>query len=471
MSEQESSLLSVSERPTADDHSAWRKYWKVQGQPWRTEPEIDPKRQEYLTKRLRIVPNIEQGVYPFKGEKLNRADVEWLLTAHNNERGSLVRRDESPWDRQGLDLRGANLSKADLRSLPLSGLIGGLMRENEEWSEANMEEQVIRDQREMAAVQLQGASLQYAQLQGAILVGAQMQGVNLSGVELQGAALICAQLEGAFLNYAELQGACLFRADLSDANLSHADLRETVLWEAQLKNADLRRAQLRGANLYNANLHGANLTEVTLADKNGIGPQLVDVQWGTVNLAVVDWSQMAVTGEEYMAREKKHRRRGTKDPSIKLYEYKRSVRANRQLAVVLREQGLNEEADHFAYRAQKLQCIVLRIQRKFGKYLFLRFLDLLAGYGYRPERSVFWYFVITFGFAAAYHVFGGLALIPPDALVFSLTSFHGRGFFPGLQNQHTLHDPLVMLAALEAVVGLFIEISFIATFTKRFFGS
>jgi hypothetical protein len=66
---------------------------------------------------------------------------------------------------------------------------------------------------------------------------------------------------------------------------------------------------------------------------------------------------------------------------------------------------------------------------------------------------------------------GQLTLYPPDAFVYSLTSFHGRGFFPGLQSQHSLHDPLVMLAAIEAVVGLFIEISFIATFTKRFFGS
>jgi hypothetical protein len=30
--------------------------------------------------------------------------------------------------------------------------------------------------------------------------------------------------------------------------------------------------------------------------------------------------------------------------------------------------------------------------------------------------------------------------------------------------------PLTGLAAVEAVVGLFIEISFIATFTQRFFG-
>jgi len=56
---------------------------------------------------------------------------------------------------------------------------------------------------------------------------------------------------------------------------------------------------------------------------------------------------------------------------------------------------------------------------------------------------------------------------PLGALVFSVTSFHGRGFFPG---GIKLDDPITVLAALEAVVGLTIEISFIATFTQRFFG-
>jgi hypothetical protein len=103
-------------------------------------------------------------------------------------------------------------------------------------------------------------------------------------------------------------------------------------------------------------------------------------------------------------------------------------------------------------------------------YLFSGFLDILAGYGYKPVRSILWYFVIIIGFAFAYSVFGHLSIIP-DALVFSLTSFHGRGFFPGLGNAASLHNPLIVLAAVEAVIGLFIEISFIATFTKRFFGS
>jgi hypothetical protein len=48
-----------------------------------------------------------------------------------------------------------------------------------------------------------------------------------------------------------------------------------------------------------------------------------------------------------------------------------------------------------------------------------------------------------------------------------VTSFHGRGFFPGVIR---LDDPITVLAASEAVVGLVIEVSLIAAFTQRFFG-
>jgi hypothetical protein len=81
-----------------------------------------------------------------------------------------------------------------------------------------------------------------------------------------------------------------------------------------------------------------------------------------------------------------------------------------------------------------------------------------------------WYLAPVCGFALAYHIIGQLSIIPPDAFIYSLTSFHGRGFFPGLEHRTSSHDPLITLAAIKAVVGLFIEISFIATFTQRFFG-
>ena len=178
---------------------------------------------------------------------------------------------------------------------------------------------------------------------------------------------------------------------------------------------------------------------------------------------------MKMTGSEQKARQRKTSDGKKKNKATRIYEYGEALRENRQLATVLQSQGLNENASRFAYRAQRCQRIVLRYRKKFGQYLFSGFLDLLAGYGFRPGRSVLWYLAVIFGFALAYLATGHLPFFP-DAFVFSLTSFHGRGFFPGLGTENSFHNPLVVMAAFEAVIGLLIEISFIATFTQRFFG-
>lgn len=64
-------------RPTSnEDRAGWKAYWAAQGMSWRSEPEIDEQQQRYLAERRSIQPDIEQGIYPFKGIKLDRADVE-----------------------------------------------------------------------------------------------------------------------------------------------------------------------------------------------------------------------------------------------------------------------------------------------------------------------------------------------------------------------------------------------------------
>lgn len=77
----------LASRPSPGDHDGWCVHWSVQGQSWRTEPEIDQKRQAELAKYRAIVPNFERGIFPFKNVKLNRADVEWLLATHENGQG------------------------------------------------------------------------------------------------------------------------------------------------------------------------------------------------------------------------------------------------------------------------------------------------------------------------------------------------------------------------------------------------
>lgn len=237
-----------------------------------------------------------------------------------------------------------------------------------------------------------------------------------------------------------------------------------------MEGADLLGAHLEGADLFNAFFDSVTtLNGAYFSNKQWGAATLVDVHWADVNLAVVDWSTVSVLGDEIMARSIKttvgvFRRHG--GPGL----YERPARAYRQLAVVLRNQGLSDEANRFAYRAQLMQHKVYWYQKKLPQWLFSWFLSLLAGYGYKPLRSFLAYLIVIATFAAAYFIVGqrvGPALSPLSAWVFSMTSFHGRGFFPG---GIKLDDPLTVLAAFEAFIGLLIEVTFIATFTRRLFG-
>jgi uncharacterized protein YjbI with pentapeptide repeats len=472
MSENEGRQALLPPRPTESSSDAWKTYWKGRGQPWRTEPEISAERQAELAQCRTIVPDIQRGAYPFKGMKLSRADIEWLLATHEDGRGPVDWSDENQRQHRGLDVRGADLRGAQLEGLPLACLYAGLTVEEYD--------QATEEQRDMAGVLLEGADLSGAQLQGAVLIGARLQKAKLCTAQLQKAFLVEAQLQEANCWKAQLHRANLRRAQLQRTDLRDVNLQEADLYRAQLQEARLRRAQLQRANLSGAKLQGALLFDTVFSDERHVGPHLVDIEWGGTTLTALDWSQIKILGDEQWCMQGERgmneviERFGyeafasfLKNPQRK---YQEALRANRQLSVALQNQGLNEDAARFAYRAQRLQRILLRHQRKIGQYLFSWLLDLLAGYGYRPGRSVCWYLMVIVGFAFAYHLFGGLSLFPPDAFIYSLTSFHGRGFFPGLEHTTSLHDSLVMLAALEAVVGLVIEISFIATFTQRFFG-
>jgi uncharacterized protein YjbI with pentapeptide repeats len=479
-------------RPTRDDDRAgWRTHWAARRMPWRTEPEIDEARQRYLAERRAIVPDVEQGIYPFKDvePELTRADIEWLLAAQEfgGMRGPVDWADEHQRGRDGLDLRGAWLRQADLSGLPLARMLGGLRRHERE--------RATGEQRAAAAIHLERANLYDAHLEDAVLSDAHLEGATLGGTfghrtHLELAKLIEAHLEGADCSFARLDGATLIGVHLDLAVLYRADLERAELREAQLGGATLTRAHLEGADLSGAVLGGADLrgcffdsgtdlNDAAFFETKYGSVRLGDVRWGGANLALVRWSnrrqdqrnpvKAIVIGDEDVARNPKNSDGTTKTSPQRLADYENAVRANRQLSKALRDQELNDEADRFAYRARVLERQVLRRQRDFPRLLVWYVLDVLAGYGYRTRRTFAAYLLAVFGFGIAYYGLSraaGPALSPVGALVFSVTSFHGRGFFPGGLR---LDDPLTVLAALEAFVGLIIEVSFIATFTQRFF--
>ena len=203
-----------------------------------------------------------------------------------------------------------------------------------------------------------------------------------------------------------------------------------------------------------------------LADEHHIGPRLADVQWGDTNLSVVDWSELTMLGDEYRAQQKSDADGEEKTKNTRIKEYQEAVRANRQLSVALRNQGLNEDAARFSYRAQLMQRKVFWYQHKYLSCLGSLFLDLLSGYGYKVVRCFIAYALVIAIFATIYHLLGTHPAWN-ESIVISMTAFHGRGFFP---EQFHPGDPQAMVAAIEAFVGLLIEITLIATLTQRFFG-
>jgi uncharacterized protein YjbI with pentapeptide repeats len=327
----------------------------------------------------------------------------------------------------------------------------------------------------LKSLHLEGANLSLAHLEGANFFTAHLEGADLSQAHLEGANLSfallwranfwLASLDGAYVSGASLEGAYLFRAHLAGANISLAHLEGASLEATHLEGADLHEAHLEGTNLSYAFmdsktvLFGAVLSRQTL---------LGDIQWGgvgSVNLTQLNWRDVPTLGDEV----------GVTRTSI-VEQYEAVVRTYRQLAAQLRAHGMSEVADRFAYRAQVWQRKTYWRQKRLLALFGSLLLDGLAGYGFRPGRSLLIYLVVILGFAALFFTLGpteSVPFSPVGAVVFSLTSFHGRGFFPGGSPGHslTLDDPVTVIAALEAVFGLLIEISFIATFTQRFFGA
>lgn len=354
----------------------------------------------------------------------------------------------------------------------------------------------------LSELHLELANLSGAFLEGAHLPDAHLQGTNLAGAHLDGANLTRANLEGADLSIAKFNRAILFGTNLSNvrshsaefknANLTYVHLESGQLWWAAFQGANFDKADLFGADLMGSHFEGANLNDAKLDNKTVLNEvtfdrktRLGDIQWGgvgTVNLSEIEWDRLPTLGDEVGMRQLSD----TKG-------HERAVRAYRQLSAQLRAQGIFEPADRFAYRAQVLQRGILlrrvladwkrpwRLVFDIGRYLGSGILALIAGYGYRPGRSLFWYLVTIIGFAILYMQatqgwvpFGlpapsQLSALPwYEALILSVSSFHGRGFFQPLES---LGDPIAALAAIEAVIGLLIEVSLIATFTQRFFGT
>ena len=462
---------------TVSPERDWKEHWKAQGQPWRREPEIDLRRQQFLRERYTHAGSKDEEA-PLQGVDVTRADIEWLL----------VHRGEFASGQKGLNLCQAIMKGTSFANLSLE--------------KANFRE-----------AKLERADFSFAKLERANFREAKLEEADFREAKLEGAYFSFAKLEGAYFNEAKLEGANFSKAKLERADFSKAKLEGANFSEATLGEAYFRRAKLEGADF----------GEVTLGNRRGVGPWLADVQgWDGVNLAVIDWFQIRWLGEEVEAHKKKQDGGRRKGKVIRVEEYHRAARGYRQLATALEGQGLKEEAEHFAYRAQVMQRIMLwhRIwrweqrpeekqqtpfrqrvgawRRRLGQgwtdlwaCFFLLFLSVLTGYGYRLGRALFWYVVVLVAFMGLYLWISCGQPLPStwddvvkacswlvssqprplgrlDALIMSVSNMVGRGFF-SQANQSLAEDPYAGWSVVEGVIGVFMDVLLISTLTQRLF--
>lgn len=291
------------------------------------------------------------------------------------------------------------------------------------------------------------------------------------------------------------------KLNLRCANLRDARLEGAVLRKAHLERAVLSGAHLESANLWRAHLEGADLTgayfdaatvlrETNVTDSNHGTVSVADVRWGGVNLAILrkkvteekveELPAGTVLGDETAAEklardsesQRKTRNEGGREEVLKAF--RRAARAYSQFSAAMRDQGMSDKADDFAYRAQVMQRKVLRLEGRHSKWMFWWFLQGLAGYGYRPQFTLVCYMIVLIVSVALYcwqgTVFAHPHVFTPGILgtsiVDAFTALHGRGFFPTPAESGWQ----MATAAFDAVAGLIVEASFIATFVQRFFG-
>lgn len=461
---------------------------------------------------------------PFKDLKLTGADVFWLSAMHLSRASPLYL---ETFDDDYLH---------QLFTSPLAEAVTFKHhRVNDKWNAARAHflTREVRgnflsdpDVGLLDGLDLRGADLVGADLRTALLDGADLRGADLTKARLESASLRRCNLQGAYLDGVAASASCFRRASMGQcygrlATFTAADLRDVDFTEAVLRGSrfdaanlsgaslvrcKLTRASFRSAHLFQTRLAGsrmlwvnfgpvgadqkvehnlekagwlgfitdesaahylqlaANLTQarfdaeselndVVLWTDKTINPQIADVVWGDVNITVVrGWG--VKTGDETRAE------RGS-DPDL----YDRASRTSRQLAVQLRGQGMNDASDFYGYRAKVCELKTFRLRHAYLRWSGSALLGGICGWGFRPSRTVVWYFTILLSFWAGYaltvsHLSGF------QDLVLSVSAFHGRGVF--VSSLQSLSRPASALVIIEAIFGLLIEATFVATFAQRF---
>ncbi|WP_404340449.1 ion channel [Pseudoalteromonas mariniglutinosa] len=272
---------------------------------------------------------------------------------------------------------------------------------------------------------------------GGLLHGLQLQRANLTGLNL--------------IKHDDEQGYDLSYCDFYRANLSDAHLFNNKIANASLMKANLHNASLHYCDLKNTNLLGIKLDH-TRIDNIDLGKQLL---------------------QESLAKHALN----NKDPRRANDLFEQSEEIYRNLRKASEQQGLFELVGRFTYKELKMR------HAQYPKGSLKRFtsgcIDLLCGYGEKPEHVIRFSLSLIICCAIGYFLFGvsyndTLLQLDLDATFTDNLSAFLNSFYFSVVTFTTLGYGDItpvgisrLIAAIEAFCGSFSLALFVVVFVKR----
>ena len=269
-------------------------------------------------------------------------------------------------------------------------------------------------------------------------------------------------LQGLQLQRANLTGLSLIKQDDEDGfDLSYSNFYRATLTHAHLFNNRIAHSSLMKATLHDASLHYCNLQ-----DTNLLGIKLNNTRIDNIDL-----------GTELLQEKQAKAALKDADHTAALDLFEQSEEIFRNLRKASEQQGLFELAGNFTYKELRMRHA--QYPKGSKKRLASSFIDMLCGYGEKPENVIRFSLSLIICCALCYFIFGvmdarGLMQLNTGAslgdnlsallnsVYFSVVTFTTLGY-----GDITPVGFSRLIAAIEAFCGSFSLALFVVVFVKR----